>query len=80
MARYFGNTEALGRPLAPGGFNSPPSLQLPGFIEFGHATFRAGASEAERPRNNAGLLGSWGRRHDPSRRARGKRVEVRWML
>jgi len=55
MARCFGNTEALGRPLAPGGFNSPPSPRL---VEFGNATFRAGASEAERPRHETGLLGS----------------------
>jgi hypothetical protein len=39
MARYFGDTEALGRPLAPEGlvFRSPP--KLPGFVEFGEATF-----------------------------------------
>jgi hypothetical protein len=58
MARCFGNTEALGRPSAPGGFNSPPSPRLPGFVELGDATFRAGASEAERPRHATGLLGS----------------------
>jgi hypothetical protein len=28
------------------------------FVEFSHATFRAGATEAERPREEAGLLGS----------------------
>jgi len=28
------------------------------FVEFGQATFRAGATEAERPREEAGLLGS----------------------
>jgi len=58
MARCIGNTEALGRPSAPGGFNSPLSPRLPGFVEFGDATFRAGASEAERPRHETGLLGS----------------------
>jgi hypothetical protein len=58
MAGSFGNTEALGRPWAPGSFNSPPSPRLPGFVEFGDATFRAGASEAEQPRHEAGLLGS----------------------
>jgi hypothetical protein len=58
MAGCVGNTEALGRPLAPGGFNSPRSPRLPGFVEFGEATFRAGASEAVRPRHEAGLLGS----------------------
>jgi hypothetical protein len=47
-----------GGPLAPGGFNSPLSPRLPGFVEFGDATFRAGASEAERPRLETGLLGS----------------------
>lgn len=31
---------------------------LAGFVEFGEATFRAGAAEAERPREDAGLLGS----------------------
>jgi hypothetical protein len=29
-----------------------------GFVEFGQATFRAGATEAERPREEAGLFGS----------------------
>jgi hypothetical protein len=58
MAGYFGNSEALGRPLAPGGFNRLPSPQLPGFVEFGKATFRVGANEAERPHHEAGLLGS----------------------
>ena len=58
MAGDFGNTEALGRLLAPGGFNPRLPPGLPGFVEFGKATFRAGASEAERPRNDTGLLGS----------------------
>jgi hypothetical protein len=31
---------------------------MPAFIEFSQATFRAGATEAERPRHDAGLLGS----------------------
>jgi hypothetical protein len=31
---------------------------MPAFIEFSQATFRAGATEAERPRHEAGLLGS----------------------
>jgi hypothetical protein len=56
VAGYFG--EALGRPLAPEGFNPCPPTTLSGFIEFGEAKFRAGASEPERPRRNAGLLGS----------------------
>jgi hypothetical protein len=58
MPGFFGNIEALGRPLAPGGFNSRLPPRLPGFVEFGEATFRAGASEIERPRQEAGLLGS----------------------
>jgi hypothetical protein len=58
MAASFGTTEALGRPLAPGGFNCPLSPRLPGFVEFDAATFRAGANAAERPRHEAGLLGS----------------------
>jgi hypothetical protein len=57
MAGYFGNTEALGLPMAPGGFN-PHRLALSGYVEFGHATFRAGANEAERPHHEARLLGS----------------------
>ena len=32
--------------------------EMPAFVEFGQATFRAGATEAERPREEAGLLGS----------------------
>jgi len=57
MAGYFGNTEAPRRPLAAGGFN--PSLPgLPGFVEYGAATFRAGTSELERPRHQTSLLGS----------------------
>lgn len=31
---------------------------MPAFIEFSQATFRAGATEAERPRHEAALLGS----------------------
>lgn len=58
MAANFGNAEASGRPAAPGGFNPRPSPQLAGFVEFGEATFRAGATETERPRHEAGLLGS----------------------
>ncbi len=58
MAVYFGNTEALGKLLAPGGFNPRLPPGLPGFVEFGDATFRAGASEAEKPRHESGLLGS----------------------
>jgi hypothetical protein len=58
MARNFGDAEALGRPSAPGGFNRPPSPQLPGFVEFGEAAFRAGAAELKTPRREAGLLGS----------------------
>jgi len=58
MAGCVGNIEALGRPLAPGGFNPRPLAGLPGFVEFGAATFRAGATEAERPRHESGLLGS----------------------
>lgn len=57
-AGCFGNIEALGRPLAPEGFYARPSPALPGFVEFSEATFRAGASEPERPRHDAGLLGS----------------------
>jgi len=58
------DTEARGMLLAPWGFNSPlspspsPSPRLPGFVEFGDATFRARASEAERPGHATGLLGS----------------------
>lgn len=58
MALCFGNTEALGRPLAPGGFNPHRSQGLPGFVEFSEGTFRAGASEAKRPRHETGVLGS----------------------
>ena len=58
MAGNFGNAEAPGRPVAPGGFNPRPSPQLAGFVEFGEATFRAGATEAERPRDESALLGS----------------------
>jgi len=42
----------------PEGFALRPMSSLAGFVEFGDATFRAGAGEAERPRHNAGLLGS----------------------
>jgi hypothetical protein len=58
MAGSFGNTEALAVSLTPEGFGFRPPPTLPGFIEFGAATFRAGASEAERPRREAVLLGS----------------------
>ena len=58
MAGYSGRTEAPGRPMAPGGFNPRLSPQLAGFVEFAGATFRAGATETERPRHEAGLLGS----------------------
>jgi len=58
MAGDFGNSEAPGRLLVPGGFNSQLPQQLSGFVEFGDATFRAGASEAERPRHDVGLLNS----------------------
>jgi hypothetical protein len=58
MARNFGNAEASGRPVAPGGFNLHPPPQLAGFVEFAEATFRAGATETERPRHEAALLGS----------------------
>jgi hypothetical protein len=44
--------------LAPGGFNPDLPPRLHGFVEFGEATFRAGASEALRPHYEAGLLGS----------------------
>jgi hypothetical protein len=43
--------------LAPEGFGFRPPRKLSGFIEFGAATFRAGASEPQRPRHEAGLLG-----------------------
>jgi hypothetical protein len=62
VAGYFGNIEALERPLALKGFNFRPALNLPGFVEFGEATFRAGAGEAERPHHEVGLLGSLLRR------------------
>ena len=58
MVASVGTVEALGKPLAPGGFNPPNPTPLPGFVEFGEASFRAGASEAERPRHGVGLLGS----------------------
>jgi hypothetical protein len=58
MAGNFGNAEAPGRPVAPGGFNPRPSPQHAGFVEFAEATFHAGASETERPRQQAALLGS----------------------
>jgi hypothetical protein len=53
-----GYSEALGKLLAPGGFSSLSAKGLAGFVEFGEAAFRAGATEAERPRHEAGLLGS----------------------
>jgi hypothetical protein len=55
MAGYSGNTDALAVQLAPEGFGFRPSPKLAGF---GEATFRAGASEPERPRHESGLLGS----------------------
>src|SRR6516162_6302714 len=58
IAGNLGNAETPGRPVAPGGFNPRPSPQLAGFVEFAGATFRAGATETERPRHEAGLLGS----------------------
>jgi hypothetical protein len=58
MAGYSGNTDALAVQLAPEGFGLRPSPKLAGFVEFGAATFRAGASEPDRPRHEAGLLGS----------------------
>ena len=58
IAGCFGNTEVPGRPLAPGGFNPRSPSTLPGFVDFGEATFRAGAIEPERPRREARLLGS----------------------
>ena len=57
MAGNFGNAEAPGRPVAPGGFNLRPP-QFAGFVEFAEATFRAGATETQRPRHEAALLGS----------------------
>src|SRR6516165_11346019 len=42
----------------PEGFALRPMSSLAGFVEFADATFRAGAGEAERPRHDAGLLGS----------------------
>ena len=58
IAGCFGNTEVPGRPLAPGGFNPRSPSTLPGFVDFGEATFRAGAVEPERPRRESRLLGS----------------------
>jgi hypothetical protein len=58
MADCSGNTEALAARKAPEGFGFRPPPKLSGFIDFGAATFRAGASEAERPRREAVLLGS----------------------
>jgi hypothetical protein len=58
MAGYSGNTEALAVQPAPEGFGFRPPRKLSGFVEFGAATFRAGASEPQRPRHEAGLLGS----------------------
>jgi hypothetical protein len=58
MAGYSRNTDALAVQLAPEGFGFRPSPKPAGFVEFGAATFRAGASEPERPRHEAGLLGS----------------------
>jgi hypothetical protein len=58
MAGWFGNSAALGRPRAPEGFERRPSADLPSFVEFREATFRAGAGEAQRPYHETGLLGS----------------------
>ena len=58
MADCSGNSEALAARKAPEGFGFRPPPKLSGFIDFGAATFRAGATEAERPRREAGLLGS----------------------
>src|ERR1700694_3340498 len=59
MDGYSGNADALGRPLAPEGLVFRPPPKLPGFVEFGQAAFRAGASErGARPRHEAGFLGS----------------------
>jgi hypothetical protein len=57
MAGNFGNAEASGRPVAPGGFN-PHLPDLPGFVEYGEVTCRAGATQTERPRHEAALFGS----------------------
>ena len=58
MTGQITNREALGRPSVPEGFIRCPPTTLSGFVEFGEAAFRAGASEPERPRHDAGLLGS----------------------
>lgn len=58
MAGHSGNIDALAVRPAPEGFGFRPPARLPGFVEFGEAVFRAGAAEAERPRHEAGLLGS----------------------
>jgi hypothetical protein len=58
MAGHFGIAEAPGRPLTPGGFNPCSPSALSGFVDFGEATFRAGATEPERPRRESALLGS----------------------
>ena len=42
----------------PEGFDRDRSSDLPNFVEFREATFRAGAGEAQRPRHDTGLLGS----------------------
>jgi hypothetical protein len=57
MAGNFGNAETSGRPVAPGGFYLRPP-RLTDFVEFAEANFRAGATETERPRHEAALLGS----------------------
>ena len=58
MAGCSGNIEALAVQLAPEGFVFCRPPRLPGFVEFGAATFRAGTSDSQRPRHEAGLLGS----------------------
>jgi hypothetical protein len=40
------------------GYGFRPPATLSGYVEFGEAAFRAGASEPERPRHQTGLLGS----------------------
>jgi hypothetical protein len=58
MAGSSGNTEALAVSPTPEGFGFRPPQRPRGFVEFGEAVFRAGASEPERLRRDAGLLGS----------------------
>jgi hypothetical protein len=56
--RCIGNTEVVGRPSAPVGVSSPAFTSASGLRGFGDATFRAAASEAERPRYGTGVFGS----------------------